>query len=101
MAAITGTPAYHGELAATTTMLTMDFTPGSASDVITLTQATHNVSEIVRIVSVELTAGMDAALTNVSASFSGLAITILTYAAAGTAATDWTGATGTITLLVK
>lgn len=101
MAAITPTTNYHGELAATTRIVNYGFTPGSASDTIVLTAAAHGVSEIVAILSVELTAGMDAALTNVSASFSSLTITILTYAAAGTAATDWTAATGTITLLVK
>ena len=73
--------------------------PSSASDTITLTKATHGISTINGIVSAELTAGIDANLQTCSATSSGLVITLVTYEADGTAATDWTSAAARITVL--
>lgn len=75
--------------------------PCSASDTITLTQATHGIRSISGIISAELTAGIDAALLTCSATYSGLVITLVTYEQDGTAATDWTGAEARINILGK
>lgn len=97
MAAITGTKAVVTQfskkvLAKITATLT------SASDTVTLTQATHGISAIDAVIPI-LTGGADAALlAGLQVSFSGLVITIVSQAENGTASTDWAGAT--ITLLV-
>lgn len=91
MAAITGTLVTATEFAGDYKLVVVTATPTSASDTVTLTQATHGISEIIGVVPT-LTAGQDAALQTAGATFSGLVITVTTYAAAGTAATDWTGA---------
>lgn len=92
MAAITGTKALATEYAGDYKTLILDIVPGSASDTVTLTLATHGIREIVDVIPRILT-GQDAALAGIFATFSGLVITVVTTAAAGTAATDWTGAT--------
>jgi hypothetical protein len=92
MALITGTKALVTELGGRHRILKLTCTLTSASDTITLTAATHGMTTILFVIP-KLTAGFDAALTNVFATYSGSTITILTTAAAGTAATDWTGAT--------
>ena len=73
--------------------------PCSASDTITLTEATHGIKTIRSIISSELTAGIDANLQSCSATSSGLVITLKTYEADGTAATDWTGAAARIAVI--
>lgn len=93
MAAITGTLAGKTEFAGDYKKIYLDIVPGSASDTVTLTLATHGISEILSV-QPQLTAGYDAALAGIFATFSGLVITVVTTAAAGTAATDWTGAAG-------
>jgi len=99
MGAITGTLANTTEFAGNARVAIITCTPAAASDTVTLTKATHGISEILMVVPV-LEGGADAALAaGVQVSFSGLVITIVTKAGgAGTAATDWTGAT--IRLLV-
>ena len=92
MGAITGTSAGITEFAGDYKVLKLTIVPASASDTVTLTAATHGISEILAVVP-SLTAGYDAALAGIFATFSGLVITVVTTAAAGTAATDWTGAT--------
>jgi hypothetical protein len=91
MGAITGTKAGSTEFAGDYKKVFLDIVPASASDTVTLTLATHGISEIISVVP-QLTAGYDAALAGIFATFSGLVITVVTTAAAGTAATDWTGA---------
>ena len=73
-------------------ILKLTATIGSASDTITLTKATHGIDEIFFSL-VKLTAGYDAALTNIFCSHATLTITIVSTAAAGTASTNWDGAT--------
>lgn len=97
MAAISATLIGSTEFAGDYKVLYLDFVPTSASDTITLTPAAHGITEIISVMP-RLTAGYDAALTGVFATFSGLVITINTTAAAGTAATDWTGAAGKLTV---
>jgi hypothetical protein len=98
MAAATGTLAGKTEFAGDYKVLKITFTPTSASDTVTLTQATHGITEIL-YVNPTLTAGYDAALAGVFATFSGLVVTVVTTAAAGTAATDWTGATAELLVI--
>lgn len=98
MAAITGTLAGKTEFAGDYKVIKVTFTPGSASDTITLTEALHGINEIL-FVAPKLTAGYDAALAGIFATFSGLVITVVTTASAGTAATDWTGATGELLII--
>lgn len=100
MAAITGTLTHGTEYAGEYKTIRVTFTPTSASDTVTLTAATHGISEIVDVIPRILT-GQDAALAGIFATYSGLVITIVTTAAAGTAATDWTGATGVLTIIGK
>ena len=75
--------------------------PCSASDTITLTKAAHGIESITGIISAELTAGIDANLQTCAATYSGLVITLTTYEADGTAATDWTNAAARINILGK
>lgn len=98
MAAITGTLAGTTEFAGDYKVLKLTIVPTSASDTVTLTSATHGISEILYVIP-KLTAGYDAALAGVFATFSGLVITVVTTAAAGTSATDWTGATGELLVI--
>lgn len=98
MAAITGTLAGKTEFSGDYKIIKLTIVPGSASDTVTLTLATHGISEILAVIP-SLTAGYDAALAGIFATFSGLVITVVTTAAAGTAATDWTGATAELIVI--
>ena len=101
MGAITGTLAKRSECAGDYKLYVITATVASASDTITLTQATHGISEIAGIVGVVVTAGLDDHFTYVQAAFSGLVITVTSLEADGTAATDFTGTTVSITVLGK
>ena len=68
------------------------------SDTVTLTEATHGISEILYVIP-KLTSGYDAALAGIFATYSGLVITVVTINASGTAATDWTGATAELLVI--
>ena len=71
-------------------ILTID-TISTASDTVTLVQATDKIRTI-RAVMAQITAGLDANCTIIQPSFSGLVITLKTLKADGaTAADDWTG----------
>lgn len=102
MAAITGTKVYAGELAGEVRLITITASPGSASDVVTLTAAAHGGAvSIVGIVGATITAGADAAFQFLQVSHSGLAVTVASFGEDGLAATDWTGAAVAISLLIK
>lgn len=98
MAAITGTLAGKTEFSGDFKVLKVTIVPGSASDTVTLTLAIHGISEILAVIPTIVT-GQDAALAGIFATFSGLVITVVTTAAAGTAATDWTGATADLIVI--
>ncbi len=100
MGAITGTLTNTTEFAGDYKVFRITIVPASASDTVTLTAATHGISEIIGVMP-HLTAGYDAALAGIFATWSGLVITVVTTAAAGTAATDWTGATATLIVIGK
>lgn len=73
-------------------VLVLRVTPSSASDTVTLTKATHGISSIV-YAHAQLTAGLDANLTILQTSYSGLVITIKQLKADGaTNADNWTSA---------
>lgn len=98
MGAITGTLAGTTEFAGDYKVFKITCVPGSASDTVTLTAATHGLTEILFTIP-KLTAGYDAALAGIFTTHSGLVITVVTTAAAGTAATDWTAATAEILVI--
>jgi hypothetical protein len=98
MGAITGTLVKGTEFSGDYKLLKLTIIPQAASDTVTLTLATHGISEILGVLP-HLTAGYDAALAGIFATFSGLVITVTTTAAAGTSATDWTGATAELYVL--
>lgn len=98
MGAVTGTFNKATEFSGDYKVIELDIIPASASDTVTLTLAAHGISEIMAVIP-RLTAGYDAALAGIFATFSGLVITVVTTASAGTAATDWTGATGKLLVI--
>lgn len=100
MGAITGTKALATEFAGDYKVVKITCVPASASDTVTLTAADHGISEIAFVIP-KLTAGQDAALAGIFATYSGLVITVTTTAAAGTAATDWTSATAELLVIGK
>ena len=100
MGAITGTKTGSTEFSGQYKVVTVSIVPASASDVVSITAAAHGISEILFVIP-KLTAGYDAALAGIFATFSALDITVVTTAAAGTAATDWTGATAELLIIGK
>lgn len=101
MGAITGTLAKATEFAGDYKLVTITATIASASDTITLTAASHGISEIAGIVGAVITGGLDAAFTNIQVSYSGLVLTVASIEQDGSAATDFTGTTVAITVLGK
>ncbi len=99
--AAVGTVAKMTELGGDCKLYIITATMGAASDTITLTQATHGISTIYGIVGLTVTAGLDDHFTFAQAAFSGLVVTLTVLEADGTAATDFTGTTVTVTLLGK
>lgn len=98
MGAITGTFAKATEFAGDYKVVKITCVPASASDTVTLTLASHGIDEILMVIPV-LTAGIDANLLTIHATFSGLVITLVTKGADGLAATDWTGATAELLVI--
>jgi hypothetical protein len=98
MGAITGTFAAATEFAGDYKLVKITCIPAAASDTVTLTLADHGISEILFVIP-KLTAGYDSALAGIFATYSSLVITVVTTAAAGTSATDWTGATAELLVI--
>lgn len=98
MAAAIGTKVLATEFGGDYKVVRITFVPTSASDTVTLTAALHGISEIAWV-DAKLTAGYDAALAGIFTTFSGLVITVVTTAAAGTAATDWTAVTAELLVI--
>lgn len=99
MAAITGTKNKATVLAGDLKIITITATLTSASDTITLTEATHGIGAISALLGATLTGGVDANLMGLQVSYSGLVLTVVSVGADGAAATDWTGGTVEIALL--
>lgn len=98
MGAITGTLAEYTEFSGRYKAFKITCVPASASDTVALTAATHKIGTILMVIPV-LTAGMDANLLTIHATFSGLVITLVTKGADGLAATDWTSATAELLVI--
>ena len=91
MAAITNPKTRVTELAGNDKILAFDsLAIASASETLTLTLADNGASTILAVVA-SPSAGVDAAYSYLEASFSGLVITIKSFAQAGGVATDFTG----------
>ena len=102
MAAITGTLAGNTEFGGAHKLITVTAPIGASSDTITLTAANHGgVVSIVGIVGATITGGLDAAFSYLQVSYSALVVTVASFEQDGTAATDFTGTTVEIALLVK
>lgn len=99
MAALTPTKVYKGELAGDKKIYIATVTPSSATDTITFVAATHKFRTIYAVIPC-LEAGHDSLLLVASASFSGLVVTLKTWNPEGTAATDWTGASVRLVMIV-
>ena len=100
MSTVTGTKALATEFAGDYKVVKITYTPVWSSDAMTISEALHGISEIAFVIP-KLTAGMDAALAGIFATYSGTIITLTTTAAAGTAATDWTGASAELLVIGK
>lgn len=102
MGAITGTVGAKTEFCGEHKLLVLTATVASASDTITLTAASHEGAvSIAGIVGAVVTGGLDAAFTAIQVSYSGLVITVVSLEQDGTAATDFTGTTVSIAVLIK
>ena len=101
MGAITGTLVGNTEFAGGYKIITVTAPVAATSDTITLTAAAHGgVQSIVAILGAVITGGLDAAFTQIQVSFSGLVITVASFEQDGTVATDFTGTTVSISVLV-
>lgn len=102
MGAITGTKQYAGEFAGEVKILHLTATCAASSDTITLTAASHGgVTEIIGIVGATITGGADTAFLTLQVSFSGLVITVASFGQDGNAASDFTGTTIAVAVLIK
>ena len=101
MGALEATKVIDSELSGDWKILVKTVTPAAASDTLTLVRATDKVTEIAAVIPV-LEAGLDAALTLLQVSFSGLVITIKQLKADGsTAADDWTAASIRLIIIAR
>ena len=101
MGALTPTIVKRTEFSGDYKILILTATPAAASDTVTLTDATHGLSEIV-YADAHLTGGLDANLTILQTSYSGLVITVKQLKADGaTAADDWGSAALEILVIGK
>lgn len=96
MGAITPTITKLTEFSGDYKVLLLTAELASASDTVTLTRATHGIGTI-QAVFAQCQSGLDAQLVNISASFSGLVITIASIEQDGTDSTAWGQ---TVTILV-
>ena len=94
-----GTNVVATEFAGLYKVVTVAFTPASASDTVTLTLASHGISVIKAILGVRILTGQDADFATIFATFSGLAVTVVSMNAAGSAATNWGSATAEFTVI--
>lgn len=100
MAALTPTKVVGSEFGGDYKVVIYTFTPESATDTITFTAASNKFRTIVGAFAF-LEDGIDAALTAISCSFSALVVTVKTWEQDGTPATDWTGASARLLLIVR
>jgi hypothetical protein len=97
MAGITGTKQIATEFSGKLKVVVITAPVGSASDTVTLSEASHGITQAVYVLPF-ITAGYDASFCHVEASHSNGVITVTSEESDGTAATDFTGTT--VALLV-
>lgn len=96
MGAITATNVLLTEFAGDYKTLILNGTLASSSDTMTLTLANHGISTIVAVTGAIIKTGYTTTFAGLQVSFSGLVITIASFAAAGTVATTF----GTVAITV-
>lgn len=96
MGAISPTSVLETEFAGTMRVKVFTCTPASTSDTVDLSTEFDTLYAVIAV----LQGGADADLTaGIQASFSGTTVTLVMKNAAGSAATDWTGATIRLTVI--
>ena len=100
MGAIADTIVKTTEFAGDYKIQILTATLGSNSDTIVLTATDNGISEIV-YANAHLSGGLDANLTFLQTSYSSLTITIASFEADGTVATNFTGATIEVLVIGK
>jgi hypothetical protein len=88
MGGISSTKSLGTEFSGNHKFVVVACNPASASDVITLTDATHGISAIDFVIPL-ITSNVSANNANIYATFSGMNITVVTSNAAGAASTSW------------
>lgn len=102
MGAITATLADKTEFAGDYKVVALTATVASADDTMTLTEATHGISQVDAILGAAITGGLDAAFSYIQASITSetdMTIQIKSFEQDGTAATDFTGTTVALSVL--
>lgn len=101
MTALTSSLVVSTELAGKYKIVFLTVTIAAASDTITFTEKTAQAVSFVGPIGCVITGGLDTLFSYCQVSVSGLVVTVASFAAAGTSATDFTGTTVAITLLAK
>ena len=102
MAAITGTKVKVTQLASQYAILIITAPIGSSSDTIDITPAAHGCKAIIGVLGAVITAGLDAAFSYLQvARTDDDTLTVKSFEEDGTPATDFTGTTVEIALLVE
>ena len=99
MGAIVGTKNVLTEFCGQYKVLHITANVASASDTISLTLANHGISVISGILGYTIYSGLDDHFTFVQLSYSGLDITVTSFAEDGSPADDFTGTSITVTIL--
>ena len=89
MGAVVGTKTVLTEFGGKYKILHLTATLAAASDTITLTEAEHGITTITGIIGLNIKTGVAATFQTLSASFSGLVITVKSWREAATAATTF------------
>jgi hypothetical protein len=99
MGAVTGSVSGNSEFAGGKKLITVTGTIASSSDTITLTKATHGVTDIDAVLSTTITSGTATTFSNCRTTASGLVLTVVSYEGDMTTATSY--GTVEIALLVS
>ena len=99
MGAITGNLTKGTEFSGYKKLVCLTATIASASDTITLTEATHGISAIEAVVGASIQSGQDAQFTAIQVSASGLVLTVESVEQDGTDSTAWTDTVVAISVL--
>ena len=95
MGALSATLALNTELSGRKKIQVFTITPGSASDTVDLSGYFTAITCVIPL----LTAGTSANLATIAATVSGTTVTVVTYNAAGSNATNWGSAAATLIVI--